>query len=318
MRSEYTARINRVMDHIDAHLTEEMALDDLARVAGFSRFHFHRLFQAMVGETLGRFIARLRVERAASMLMANPTSSITEVALDCAFGSSAAFARAFKARFGVSASEWRAAAVGNDGEPNGKLGEAKGKHGKATRVVPVYVEHVNGNPSWRLEMKHEQIGEVKIEVRDLSVMTVAYVRHVGPYQGDDALFGRLFGALMRWAGPRGLMGPGAQPMSVYHDDPGVTDEQKLRTSVGITVPPGTEGEGEVGVMTLTGGATAVARFELHPSAYPAAWEAIYKDWLPDSGYQPDDRPPMELYHNDPSQHPEGKCVVDICVPVRPL
>jgi AraC family transcriptional regulator len=42
------------------------------------------------------------------------------------------------------------------------------------------------------------------------------------------------------------------------------------------------------------------------------------DWLPDSGYQPDDRPCYELYHNDPKEHPENKCIVDICIPVKPL
>jgi AraC family transcriptional regulator len=159
MRSEYTARINRVIDHIDAHLSEEMSLDELAGVAGFSRFHFHRLFRAMVGETLGRYVARLRVERAASVLTANPTASITEVALDCAFGSSAAFARAFKARFGVSASEWRATAASKPGEANGKLGEANGNEGKAARAATVHIEGVNGNPSWRLEMRTEPGGD---------------------------------------------------------------------------------------------------------------------------------------------------------------
>ena len=104
----------------------------------------------------------------------------------------------------------------------------------------------------------------------------------------------------------------------YHDDPEVTEDEKLRTSVCVTVPPGTDGGNDVGIMTLAGGATAFARFELPPDAYSGAWTAVYKEWLPKSGYQPDDRPPMELYRNDPNEHPEGKCIVDICVPVKPL
>jgi len=317
MSSEYTARINRVRDYIDAHLFEEMSLEELAGVACFSRYHFHRIFAAMAGETLGRYVARLRVERAASILLGNPSASITEVALDCAFGSSAAFARAFKARFGVSASEWRARG-GNTGEAESNLGEGDRNGGKAEPPASVYVESVNQTLTWRIVMGDPKISEAKVEVRDLPEMTVAYVRHVGPYQGDEELFGRLIGQLCQWAGPRGFLGPGAQLLSVYHDDPEVTDEEKLRTSMCVTVPPGTDGGGEVGVMTLAGGPTAFARFELPPDAYAEAWTAVYKEWLPQSGYQPDDRPPMELYHNNPAEHPEGKCVVDICVPVKPL
>ena len=49
-----------------------------------------------------------------------------------------------------------------------------------------------------------------------------------------------------------------------------------------------------------------------------AWDEVMGKWLPESGYQPDDRPCYELYHNDPKTHPEGKFLVDICVPVKPL
>ena len=134
MSSEYTARINRVRDYIDAHLFEEMSLEELAGVACFSRYHFHRIFAAMAGETLGRYVARLRVERAASILLGNPSASITEVALDCAFGSSAAFARAFKARFGVSASEWRArGGKGNRGPAFGGTRDCSGRRPPRSR-----------------------------------------------------------------------------------------------------------------------------------------------------------------------------------------
>lgn len=45
---------------------------------------------------------------------------------------------------------------------------------------------------------------------------------------------------------------------------------------------------------------------------------MYAGWSPESGYQPDDRPAFELYLNDPKEHPEGKHIVEICAPVKPL
>ena len=107
-RLEYEKRVNRVIDHIHEHLAAELSLEGLARVAAFSPFHFHRVFAAITGETLFGFIHRLRIERAASALSNHPDRSVLEVALDHGFSSAAGFARAFKAHFGMSATEWRA------------------------------------------------------------------------------------------------------------------------------------------------------------------------------------------------------------------
>jgi AraC family transcriptional regulator len=107
LREEYIARINRVMDYVEMNYNRGLTLDNLADIAGFSRFHFHRIFSAMTGEPLNQFIIRVRVERAAAMLLNNPKKTITEIAFDCGFSGSATFARSFKAFFDMSASEWR-------------------------------------------------------------------------------------------------------------------------------------------------------------------------------------------------------------------
>ncbi len=150
-------------------------------------------------------------------------------------------------------------------------------------------------------------------------MNVAYVRHVGPYAGQEQLFEGLFGKLMGWAGPRGLLAqPDLKCLCVYHDNPEVTAEEKLRVSVCATVPEGTPVDGEIGTMKVPGGKFAVARFEISADQYGDAWNALMGGWMPESGYQPDDRLCFELAVNNPKEHPECKHIVDICVPVRPL
>jgi AraC family transcriptional regulator len=111
-RLPYGKRVDRVIDYIRAHLADELTLGGLAAVATFSPFHFHRVFKASTGETLFEFIPRLRIERAASALIAHPRQSVLEVALDHGFASAATFARAFRARFGMSASQWRGGGAG--------------------------------------------------------------------------------------------------------------------------------------------------------------------------------------------------------------
>jgi len=61
-----------------------------------------------------------------------------------------------------------------------------------------------------------------------------------------------------------------------------------------------------------------ARFERNGDEFEAAGNALCGGWLPDSVYQPDDRPSFELCLNDCSEHPEDKHIVEICIPVKPL
>lgn len=156
----------------------------------------------------------------------------------------------------------------------------------------------------------------KAEIQDIPDRTVAYVRHTGPYQGDETLFNRLFGKLFHWAGPLGLMDQrNAVPIAIYHDDPCVTPKEKLRLSICLPVSPETPVEGEIGKMPFSGGRFLIARFNIAPQHMPEAWQWIYGSWFPQSGYQPADALPYEAYPKEPEN---GMLTVDICIPVKPL
>jgi len=127
-RLEYEKRVNLVIDHVSAHLAEDLSLEGLARVAAFSPFHFHRIFRAISGETVFAFVQRLRLERAANALRYHGDRSILAVALDHGFSSAATFARAFKAHFGMSATDWRRGGAerwSNRGKANRNQGKAR-------------------------------------------------------------------------------------------------------------------------------------------------------------------------------------------------
>jgi AraC family transcriptional regulator len=124
---------------------------------------------------------------------------------------------------------------------------------------------------------------------------------------------------MAWSGPRQLLAdPELKMLAVYHDSPDITDESKLRSDACITVPEGTDVDGEVLTRDVPGGLFAVGHFEIQPTEYGDAWDKLMGEYLPESGYVPDERLCYELYLNDPEQHPEGTHIVDICEPVRPL
>ncbi len=321
-REEYIARINRVIDFIETNIRSELTLSTLAGVANFSPFHFHRIFGAMVGETLNQFIQRIRIEKAVAQLAGNPQKSITEIALDCGFSGSASFARAFKESYGISASQWRTRyrlEKSKIRQTKGKDHQLHGKIGKEFDLVSSYIDAATKNQIWRLKMKEKRQLEFQVEVKEMPEMQLAYVRHIGPYAGDEALFRRLYEKLMKWAGPRGLLNfPETQILNIYHDDPNLTEASKLRLSVCITVPKDTKVDGEIGKMSLPAGKYAFARFELNVDEFGQAWDAVCGSWLPDSGYQPADGPCYEHCLNDPKEHLEGKHIVDIVIPVKPL
>jgi AraC family transcriptional regulator len=331
---EYISRINRVIDHVQSNLDKKFTVDGLAVIACFSPFHFHRIFKAIIGETLISFIQRLRIEKAARLLVSNPKKSITEIAFDVGFSGSASFARLFKEFFNMSASEWRSGGYrefSKNRKAEGKIGKTKSKNEKETVPSSGYFfdrreKGGAADPGYDQKSQSKRrrsampiAKNTKITVSDLPAMTVAYVRHIGPYKGDSKLFENLWSRLMTWAGPRGLLQqPEMTCLSLYHDDPEVTDKNKLRVSVCLSVPPSTEVGGEIGKMEIAAGKYAIAHFEISPDEFQEAWDYVYGEWLPKSGYQPDDRPPFEKCCNDPAKHPQKKHIVDICVPVKPL
>jgi transcriptional regulator GlxA family with amidase domain len=100
----YAEWVNLAIDHVVGHLGEPLRLADVARAARLSPFHFHRVFQVLVGETLAEFVKRLRLERALVMMAHAPRSSLTTIALKCGFSSSSDFSRCFKQRYGTASS----------------------------------------------------------------------------------------------------------------------------------------------------------------------------------------------------------------------
>ncbi len=314
LHAEYVSRINKTFDYIESNIEKQMTLEELATVANFSKFHFNRIFYSIVGETPFQFIMRVRIEKSAILILANKNVSISEIAFRCGFSDISIFSRNFKSYFKMSATQYRQKKFNyrNICQQDSNLSQQdSNSHQDDNRPTQYFCPELR-TIKWRTKMKQNKSVEVKL----LPKMTLAYIRHIGPYKGDEKLFERIWNKLFTWAGPRSLIGgTDFRSLIIYHDDPNVTIEDKLRMSVCITVPPETKVEGEVGKMEIEEAKYVVARFELDGSEFQEAWDWVYGQWFPASGYQPDDKPCFEMYPEDPK---DGKFIVDICVPVKPL
>ncbi len=292
---DYRQRICRAMNFISENLGREPSLEEIAGAANFSAFHFHRIFTAVTGETVFGFLRRLRLEWAANRLLADPREDITAVALECGFSSSQNFAKAFRARFGASPSEFRRSKGGNKARKGGE--EFSLRAGQDAGMVKL----VSPQPERKTRMK--------TEVKEMPAWHVAYVRKIGPY--GKATAEAAFGELMRWAGPRGLIGKGPM-MGMYWDNPEVTAPDQCRTDACLPVPPGTKVDAPIALQEIAGGPYAVCAFDVPITGFGAAWEEAFR-WLVQSGRECADRPCYELYHDDCT----GKtCRFDICIPLK--
>jgi len=299
----YIAMLNRALDYIESNINKDLALTNIAKAAGFSPFHFHRIFKAMMNETLNSFIRRIRAEKVALMLFTNPTYTITKIAQKTGYSSSQALARDFKALFKITPQEYKKSKICYTNSKNGNAYQIKIGYTVNSRPTLNYTSITNSN--------------MNVEIKELPDMPVAYIRHIGPYKGDEKVFGNLFERLCKWAGPAEVLKNDSTFICIYYDGPEVTDPQKLRVDAGIIVPKGTKTTGEVGYLEIPKGKYAIARFVIKdPKEYEQYWTELYANWLPESGYQPDDHAPFELYPSN-AGNPENGRVVEICIPVKP-
>ena len=292
---DYVQRVNRALDYVLAHLDEPLPLEAVAQAAGFSPFHFHRIFRAALGETLNQFVKRVRLERAVRLMAHGPTRTLTEVALECGFQSSSDFSRCFKQRYGVPPSafdarlfreqrreEWQAVVEGSEGA-------------RLDRLPP------GENPDG-----------FEVELVDLPARTVAYTRVLDPYRPDVARQACM--DMLAWAEERGLAD--GQWLGYQWDDPEIVAHADCRYDVGLVVercaPEGVIGCIEfapmrVAQLELRGGIELVMR----------ALDWLWGTWLPNSAYAPSDQPAFEAWIGRPFAHGEEHFEIHAQLPLIP-
>lgn len=302
----YVARFNRVVDYIDSHLAETLDLRTLAAVAHLSPWHFHRLFHALMGETLAERVRRRRLEAAASLLLSAPPVSAQAIALDCGFGAAEVFTRTFKAHFGVTPSAWRRGA--HQRWASERRDQLRSIH------QALHGRRQAGGVGDRLDA---QADGAKVQLRTIATMRVAYMRRVGPY-GDPGI-GRLWERFMRWAAHNEMPNGKRLFLGVSHDSADIAMPDTCRYDACAEVDAGFTPHRDVGAQEVRGGLYACSRYAGSSDGIYDAWLALYARWLPDSGYQPDDRPCIELYGTGVVVEPQtGHFSCELCLPVRPL
>lgn len=289
----YRQRIAAAVEYIDLHLDEELELAGIAKAANFSPFHFHRIFKAFRGETLGSYITRLRVETAAQLLR-HSDLSIETIAYNVGFGVPASLNKAFRVFYETTPTEYR-----------------------STKTIPI--------------MKPSQIhSSVKLKapkIVESDSRNAICLSFTGEYSSLD--FGSAFTRLWAEVKTQGLFSAGIEHIGIYHDDPGSTDPGKLRADICLVIRKPAVAAGEVRVKTIPGGRYAVFTHIGPYNEVGAVYDAIYGEWVPANCTCGDDcpcgddckcalrdEPVFEKYCNDPVKTAPEKLKTEIYIPIK--
>lgn len=248
------AALTRSLTYIQAQLDGDVSLKSLAAVAGCSPPYFARRFADMMAETPKQYTSRLRLERAALRLVLLG-DRILDIALDCGFSNHETFSRAFRRRFGVTPHAFR-----NEG---GLPAAAEGG-----QEVPQRVDAAGeGGP----------VSLSSTVVRTLQPMSLAFIRHTGPYEGVPI---GSWDRLIDWAHRHKIPAPHVL-LGIAHDAPGITKPEKLRFDAAIRVPGEFRSGRRIGHQRFAGGlfafTTSVGPFASLPAAYREIFRRVQRE-----------------------------------------
>ena len=292
--NDYKRRLLRVLVHIQAHLDEALTLEDLAGLACFSPFHFHRIFKGMVGESVQGHVRRLRLERAASRLRLS-AHPVVRIALDAGYESHEAFTRSFRAAFGRSPSQFRSA-----------------RRNRPLPAAPSGLHYAEGKPAQHFKITQPGGKGMEVNIVERKPVRVAFMRHVGPYSE----VGETWDKLLPLLGKEGLLGGDVEMIGLCHDDPEVTPPGRLRYDVRVSVDASFAPVADIGVQVIPGGEYAMTT---HFGPYHKLGETYTKllgQWLPRSGRELRDSACFEVYLNDPQSTAPEELLTDVYAPLE--
>ena len=278
-QNSYDKRIARVIDHIYSNPSADLSLDSLADIAAMSRFHWHRVFSALTGESCAQIVRRVRMHRAAFWLVQTDWS-IAKVARKVGYTNTQSFTRAFRDVF--------------DDTPNA-IRDAQAQH-----VLTL-----------KRKAGEEDMYDVTIE--NAPARRLAAHEHIGPYDEVSKSYEKvsaIFTTRNLWSTARGMVG-------IYYDDPSTVPPAQLRSHAAIELANGAAVPEGLEEVRIEGGESAILLMKGAYSGLKDAYEWLYGQWLPQSGRMPADQPSYEVYLNSPMDTAPAELRTQICVPLQP-
>ena len=260
----YQDRMQRVLDHIDQHLGDDLDLETMSRVAAFSKFHFHRQFMATFGLSVHRYVQLARMKRASHQLAHGDAQSVTDIAMDAGYDAPDAFARAFRRRFGQSPSSFR----------------------KSPDWAP-WLAAFGPLENARSKLMQETFTHDDVTICEVPDTPVAMLEH----RGDRATLGETIQRFIAWRKAAGLSPETSPTFNIFRSERTPANPADYSMDLCVGTDLAIEATDEVmKAGTIPGGRCAVLRVNGASHNLEPAALFLYRDWLPASGEEARDFP----------------------------
>jgi len=306
VNNDYRDRMQTVLVFIEKNIDQELNLGMLAGISHFSKFHFSRVFLAILNKSPMTYLTERRLYHSVNYLKTT-NKTILEISTLCGFSSISNFNASFKKLYQTTPSKMRKEM---QKQSNNQL-----LSGNNLKEIPPSIKYdvgINTNKTNFLR----RVWEMNIELKELPDYEVAFVRHTGSYLETH----QAWATLGIWAEKNNLFPPTQYFIGISLDDPNVTDENICRYDACVTLPANFSPKADTGIAfkTLPGGLYALYKFYDTIDKFAIAYQSIYGQWLPNSDYEPDDRHALEFCMNNPATDVAGKAKVDLYIPIKKL
>ncbi|MGC4106711.1 MAG: GyrI-like domain-containing protein [Thermomicrobiales bacterium] len=278
-RIDYGERLGRVRAYIHAHLDDDLDLRVLAEIACLSPYHWHRTYHAIYGETAAATVKRLRLHRAAALLVQTDLP-VHDIAFRSGYGNLQSFTRIFRDTYGIPPATYR----------------RSGHH-------VAFQTRARDLPS----------GHYPVGIEAFAPFTIMAAPHEGSYMTIAEAFDRVDGWLLAEQAATAV----PERVGLYYDDPFAIVEADLRSMAGRILdgacPPPGDG---IEPVEVRGGRYAVLRYRGPYAGMHAAYRWLFGVWVVESGFAVADAPLVEVYRNDPATTAPDDLLTDIRMPLR--
>ena len=285
---DYFFRVQRAIDYIDNNLTEEISPEGVAQVAGFSLFHFHRIFLAVAGDSITEYIRKRRLTEAAQTL-SDSDKRIIDIAFEYQYQSQEAFTRAFKKMFGTTPGRYREKQVRS----------------------PYFLYKKKITEEILLHLQRGISMDPKIIMKD--EFTVIGLEYVGPNQNNE--IGQLWDVFNRQMVDIKHLKSEHQAYGVCSPAPEGAEEGNFCYVAGMEVTGVSDVPQGMVVKVVPAGKYVVFTHKGLLEKLRSTYEYIYGTWLPKSGFEVACQPDFE-YYDERFKPGSLESEFDIYVPIK--
>lgn len=280
----YQQKAETVLQYIQNNLGADLSLNELSNYSDISSFHFHRIMKAILGEPLGVYINRKRLE-AATTLIRYSNETLNEIAPKVGYNDVSAFSKAFSKEFGISPQAFK----------------------KNPGIT------LNTHVDFCVSKSQELTSDIKPKLIVVPDKTAICVTVKGIYGGEETY--QAWEELTSFVMNNKLVSWNPEAFSVYYNDPETTPAEDCISDICFVTKKKFVPQGRIYEKTIIGGKYAVFRYK---GSYERLWELytmIYTNWLLYCNFQLRNLPVIEKYRNFLNENESEDHLIEIYIPV---